>query len=567
MSEFIVLVSGGLRWQIRPGLEPLLGPDGLRLREWLAAGQAHPVKDGPHRTVYHVVLPELDFYLKHNRQADRGAWLRDLVRPSKARGEYEHALAVAARGVPTVEPLAVGEPCEGPGLRHSFLITRTLPETRPLNSFLESTLPQWPARRRARLRQRLAVALGHLLARMHAAGIIHHDLHPGNLLLRLDADDRPELFLIDLHSVRLGAPLSWRARRKNLIILNRWFMLRSDRTDRLRCWLAYYSQSALHPPRSDMRAAARDMERGTLASNLRFWRTRDRRCRGRNRHFQRLRGAEVAGHAVADLAPDVLAPLLADPDAPFERLGVVVLKKSPSSAVVEFDLPGPHGPRRVVYKRFAVTRWSDPWAALFRPTPALRSYVMGHGLLSRCLPTPRPLAVWHRYRHGLPYEGYLLTEKVPDALELLPFVNHLFTLAQAERLPLLRGLIDRIAHLLSSLHQRRLSHRDLKAANLLVGGVSRLASGGEISICFIDLVGVRRPLKLRRSRRVQNLARLNTSFLQHPCLTRSDRLRFLRLYLSWGLRGRIGWKRWWRQIEEATACKVRHNLRSGRPLG
>jgi tRNA A-37 threonylcarbamoyl transferase component Bud32 len=566
MSESIVLVSGGLRWQIRPELEPLFGPNGLRLSEWLAAGQAHAVKDGPHRTVYHVVLPGLDFYVKHNCQTDRRAWLRDLVRPSKARGEYEHALAIAARGVPTVEPLAVGEPCDGTGPRHSLLITRTLPETRPLNSFLESTLPQWPARCRARLRQRLAVALGQLLARMHDAGITHHDLHPGNLLLRLDADDRPELFLIDLHAVRLGAPLSWRARRKNLIILNRWFMLRSERTDRLRSWRAYCDREA-NRLRGGERAIVRDLERGTLASNLRFWKTRDRRCRGRGRHFQRLHGKEVAGHAVADLAPEVLAPLLADPDAPFERLDAVVLKKSPSSAVVEFDLPGPHGPRRVVYKRFTVTRWSDPWAALFRPAPALRSYVMGHGLLLRCLPTPRPLAVWHRYRHGLPREGYLLTEKVPDALELLPFVNHLHTLPEVERLPLLRGLIDRIAHLLASLHQRRLSHRDLKAANLLAGNVSGLASGGEIAICFIDLVGVRRPLKLRRSRRVQNLARLNASFLHHPGLTRSDRLRFLRVYLRWGLRGRIGWKRWWRQIEEATASKVRHNLRSGRPLG
>jgi hypothetical protein len=117
------------------------------------------------------------------------------------------------------------------------------------------------------------------------------------------------------------------------------------------------------------------------------------------------------------------------------------------------------------------------------------------------------------------------------------------------------------------LHQRRLSHRDLKAANLLVGGVSSLALGGETPVWLIDLVGVRRPMKLRRPRRVQNLARLNTSFLNHPALTRSDRLRFLRVYLRWGLRGRVGWKRWWRQIEEATASKVRHNLRSGRPLG
>ncbi len=343
MSESIVLTTGGMRWQIRPELEPLFGPDGLRLHEWLASGQAHAVKDGPHRMVYHVVLPGLNFYLKHNRQTDRLARLRDLVRPSKARGEYEHALTIAARGVPTVEPLAIGEPCDGGGPRHSFLITRTLPETRPLSCFLESTLPQWPAQRRARLRQRLAVTLGHLLAQMHDAGITHHDLHPGNLLLRLDAEDRPELFLIDLHAVRLGVPLSWRARRKNLIILNRWFMLRSERTDRLRAWRAYCARSAVGSLRVDVQAAARDLERGTLASNLRFWKGRDRRCVGRNRHYQRLHGPHVAGQAVAGLAPEVLAPLLADPDAPFNQPGAVMLKKSPSSAVVEFDLPGPHG--------------------------------------------------------------------------------------------------------------------------------------------------------------------------------------------------------------------------------
>jgi tRNA A-37 threonylcarbamoyl transferase component Bud32 len=567
MSESTVLVSGGVRWQIQPGLEFLFGPDGLRLDEWLAAGQAHIVKHGPHRTVYHVVLPELDFFLKHNRLADGRAWLRELVRPSKARGEYEHALAAAARGVPTFEPLAVGETCRGAGPRSSFLLTRTLPEARPLNSFLEATLPQWPDPRRARMRQRLAVALGRLLARLHDAGVTHLDLHPGNLLIRLDGDDRPELFLIDLHALHLGAPLSWRARRANLVILNRWFMLRSERNDRLRFWRAYCAETKNRLPVSEIRRLARAVERGTLASNLRFWRGLDARCLGANRHFRRLRGASMIGHAVADLPPEALAPLLADPDAPFARPGAAVLKKSRSSAVVEFDLPGPDGPRRVVYKRFTVTRWSDPWTTLFRPSPALRSYVMGHALLLRRLPTPRPLAVWHRYRRGLPHEGYLLAEKAPDALDLLAFVNHLQALPATVGRVVLRRLLDQLAFLVSTLHQRRLSHRDLKASNMLVGGVSALSAGGDLTLSLIDLVGVRRPLKLRRHRRVQNLARLNASFHNHPALTRTDRLRFLRMYLRWGLRGRIGWKRWWRQIEAATAAKVARNLRKGRPLG
>jgi tRNA A-37 threonylcarbamoyl transferase component Bud32 len=570
MSELIVLERGGVRWQFRPGLEHLFGPDGLRLKEWLAAGRAHIVKHGPHRTVYHVVLPGLDFYLKHNRLADCRAKLRELVRPSKARIEYEHALAVAARNVPTIEPLALGEPGRDASARESFLITRALLETRPLHSFLENTLPQWHISRQTRLRQRLAAALAQLVSGMHNAGIAHHDLHPGNLLLRLDTGDRPELFLIDLHAVRIGAPLSWRARRADLILLNRWFSLRSERTDRLRFWRAYSGDKARSVSKGESLAYASgsdtiaDIERRTLISNLRMWRKLERRCLRNNRHFRRVRAGNVAGHAVSDFHAQTLATLLADPDAPFERSNSIVLKRSLTSSVVEFDLAGPNGPRRVIYKRFAVRRWSDPWTALFRAAPALRSYVMGHGLLLRCLPTPRPLAVWYRYRCGLAQQGYLLTEKVADALDLRSFLDRLVTLPAAEFRRRLRLLIARIAHLLAKLHERRLSHRDLKAANLLV---STSNSESDVSLHFIDLVGVRRLRKLRRSRRVQNLARLNTSFLDHPGLTRSDRLRFLRVYLHWGLRGRVGWKRWWRQIAEATANKVQRNLLGGRPLG
>jgi hypothetical protein len=117
---------------------------------------------------------------------------------------------------------------------------------------------------------------------------------------------------------------------------------------------------------------------------------------------------------------------------------------------------------------------------------------------------------------------------------------------------------------LRRLHDRHLSHRDLKAPNLLL---EMAADGLTVQeVCFIDLVGVRRHGKLRRRRRIQNLARLHASFHSHPGVTRSDKLRLLRSYLAWGLHGRIGWKRWWQQIATATEAKVLRNQRSGRPL-
>ena len=139
---------------------------------------------------------------------------------------------------------------------------------------------------------------------------------------------------------------------------------------------------------------------------------------------------------------------------------------------------------------------------------------------------------------------------------------------------LLRRLIDQIARLVRALHQRHLSHRDLKAANLLIAPAEQQSGTSHGATedsaiprpWLIDLVGVSRHRKLGRWRRLQNLCRLNASFHQSRVVTRTDRLRFLRVYLQWGLRGKGGWKRWWQQIEKATQAKVARNLRNGRPL-
>src|SRR5262249_20310025 len=158
----------------------------------------------------------------------------------------------------------------------SFFLTHALDDAVPLGAFLERTLPGLPPGRQARLRLGLAEALGRLVAQMHDAGVLHNDFHAGNLLVRLE-DDRPELFVIDLHAVRVGGPLGWRQRRGNLVMLNRWFVLRAGRADRLRFWRTYFGRcrssagpyAVLRDPQ--FRELARDLERRTWASNLGFW--------------------------------------------------------------------------------------------------------------------------------------------------------------------------------------------------------------------------------------------------------------------------------------------------------
>ncbi len=564
--------SSAIVWRVHPPFRDALGTDTPPLEEWEHSGQAQIVKHGPHRTVYRVQLPTLRLYWKRCRLANFRAWLRELLRPPKARLEFDHALALAARGIATIQPIAWGRP---PGWwpRESYLLTQACESAVPLADYLEQTLPTLAPAQQWAVRCRLARALGLYLARLHEAGVCHPDLHPGNLLVQVpdQADLWPRFWLLDLHDVRLGPALRWPASRDNLIMFNRWFSLRASRTDRLRFWLSYRRNRWLGDSARlcettpivpevlpGEREQARELERRTLASNQRLWQSRDRRCWGQNRHFYRLRGRRWVGHAVADLDRDWLAQLLADPDAPFRDPSRPRLKDSPSSTVVELAMPTPTGERWLIYKRFRLTSRWDAWKNLFRRSAALRSWFWGHALRDRGLPTPRPLLVLHRTnRLGLPTEGYLLVEKVESAQDLQQWVRALAQRPAEQRTLLLREAIDAVAQLIRRLHQRGLSHRDLKAANLL---------HGTAGFCLIDLVGVRHPWRMTDAIRMRDLMRLNASFALSSEIRRTDRLRFLRTYLAWGLHGKRGWKRWWKAIAQATAAKIERNQRRQRPL-
>ena len=332
-----------------------------------------------------------------------------------------------------------------------------------------------------------------------------------------------------------------------------------------------------------MAERGRDLEQRTLASNLRFWAKRDRRCLKNNRYYHRVRSAVAAGQVVNDLNDAVLAELLCDPDEPFRRPGVTLLKDSRSSTVAEFDWPVNGVLRRVIYKRFRVVAQRSPGgiASTHAGAPVVGQRPGSAGTSPADAASPGRLAPppsWPVLR-GLPAhrEGPRCRRTGPFRRRpggfWLPRSTGRLCAVSSIRRPTWCGV----------LHERRLSHRDLKAANILVQSPStsperqrRDPVAGAPGMCddsidqehlwLIDLVGVGRHRRLSQRRRIQNLARLNASFHGSATVTRTDRLRFLRVYLGWGLFGKQGWKKWWREIGATTRAKVERNAQRGRPL-
>ncbi|QEL14902.1 lipopolysaccharide kinase InaA family protein [Limnoglobus roseus] len=548
--------TGGYHWHVLPAGDELFGPDGPPLEAWIRDGAVEVLKLNSQRTVYRVALPDGTMIVKQCRVNGPRAWWREIFRGSKSRLEFDHALALRRHGIAAVEPLAWGSRHRySPG--ESFFLTRWEANAVPFEKYLEGLSP---IDRRASSHE-----LGRVMAHMHDAGVAHPDPHPGNLLVTFEGG-RPRFTLIDLHAIRFGRPLTWRQSLDNLVLLNRWFQLRATRTDRRAFWRAYVQHRTTLPTACPVALAklAKEVERRTEQSNARFWNSRLDRYQKSNRQYQRLRRGSVAGHAVRDLPAAFVQELLADPDAPFRDPANKVLKDSRSSTVVTLSVPTATGTTVAIFKRFRVKSPVILAKNKLRRSTAMRSWSFGHNLLDRGLPTARPLLVLHRHRLGCPSEGYLLAERVPDAMDLVEATAVATAKPAAERRRIVRSWSNSLGRLIRLMHEKQVAHRDLKAPNILMSGVHPdLAAAVPV---LIDLVGVVPGRAVDRTDRVKNLARLNASFIRHPAVTRTDCLRFLRAYLAWGLHGSEGWKDWWRGVSRETLAKVAKNQRSGRPL-
>jgi hypothetical protein len=131
----------------------------------------------------------------------------------------------------------------------------------------------------------LGRAVGELLAQSHNVGFLHPDNHPGNILVRHEADGW-KCWYVDVYGSRCGRPVDLHEAAGSLAQLHQWFLQRTSRSTRLRVLKHYAALRGLTEPRA-WRSLARLVAAAATPHAFRLYLQRDRRI-GRNNRWYAL---------------------------------------------------------------------------------------------------------------------------------------------------------------------------------------------------------------------------------------------------------------------------------------
>ncbi len=565
-DEFCSFTVKNVRWYVRrEWRETLVGPDGMNLSTWQREGRVQVIKDGAHRTVYRIDLPQGAVFVKHYRCPTWWDPLRNRWRASASRREFNKALELQHRGIATIRPLAFGEQIVLGGVQENYLITAASLQSVALNEFVEQLLNR-PHSEAEFIRLRLAEALAHLCSELHRSGVYHDDLHAGNILVRCDScrtgqrSERPELMVLDLPGIQFSAALDWPRSRDSLVMLHSDWAQRATTRERWHFWRHYVRarpELRLEQPRP---AAAEIVERtGDYACQLMAGRAK--RSLRSNRDFQFLRCENIRVHAVRHMSEADLRDLAADPQRLIREFVESPVKISHSGVVVEAELPINGIVTKIAYKRIQPRTLWKRLTRYGRPSRALHNWVMGHTLLERGIATAEPLCVFLPQGFQRGGNEYLATRWIEGGENLHLFAWRLARMSPGERWPLVRQAAESLGRLIGRMHAWRIAHRDLKGCNLML--VERPL---QVDAYVLDLDGVRIRRQLSHAEQVNNLARLAVSAQMHDWLSRTDRLRFLRAYAQELHASHAQRKRWAREVVIAAKPIVSRIERQGHAL-
>lgn len=203
-ADFETRTCGGIHWHVRKArwdgsLDGLLAAPEPFIKTLESEGRASILKRSPGS-----FLARVDgVVVKGYGLRPFPAFLKDLLRPSRALRAYKKAFHLELAGIVSARPIAAGT-SRTPFGRWSYYVMEAIPEP--------SSLWSWNGERR-----QVARRLASLIARLHESGFAHRDLKDTNILL--DGLGNPHL--IDMEGLRFVKSVSMELALSNLARLGR----------------------------------------------------------------------------------------------------------------------------------------------------------------------------------------------------------------------------------------------------------------------------------------------------------------------------------------------------------
>lgn len=468
------------------------------------------VKKNLYRSVFR--LPELDpnlgtLYLKRYRFPRLSDKLKYFFLPTRAEVEWEVARGLAAKGVNTLEALAYGEKKSGLFFQDAFFLSKEIPAARTLDRFLADL--------GGAERGQFFESLAKFLAELHNKEVHHRDLHQSNLLAR---DGSPvELFLLDLHTAKLGGALTVTERKMHLAqcLYSLRHFFSKEQSQRFLEQYRGFAQSQLHP--RDL--LWKDVERQLKAIEDKQARSRDKRCVVESSAFEVRKNISCGTYRRRDFPFEWIEKAL----VAHEKHPQTVLKEEGRSRVTQVKVE--ESGKSLCVKEIRSEGFLQSLTESFRGSRGKRAWKAAHALHRRGISIPVAYALQESLFLGLPQSSAVIMDYLEDCHPLLRFLENRYpTLSRIQK----KQFLENFARFVASVHRAGIYHRDFQTRNVLVDYKTQNPNDAW-KFFLIDLESVDMGAKLNLRRRLRNLMQLNDS---PTTVSRTDRQRFLRSYQS-----------------------------------
>ena len=232
-----------------------------------------------------------------------------------------------------------------------------------------------------------------------------------------------------------------------------------------------------------------------------------------------------------------LSQLTADPKS---LPDCTALKYSASGEVLRARLEAGDSTIDVICRQSRIHGIGRKLISSFAPSRERRNFTRALQVAGIGINTAIPLALIERRTPQR--QAWLVTTYVPDLVDLdqvaLRFLPRLGP-RQGRRVK--DAISEAVIEVLDRMERNNLSHRDLKATNILLRNWD--GARGTVTVWLVDLDGLCRYRYLGAGGRWRPVVRLAASLLGYTAVTQSDYCRFLKRYLA----GRIGSNRGARQ--------------------